>query len=111
MPTAPPRQCDRCRRTFTGSRCPCRKAWEGSTRTGQTSGTNSRRWRRLRERILQESPLCSTCQRELATVLDHRVPVAEGGAMWSESNLQGLCRSCSDRKTQEEAQRGRRRRR
>ncbi|AHD19525.1 HNH endonuclease [Rhodococcus pyridinivorans SB3094] len=109
MPTRPPRACAKCGGKFTGPRCPCRKPWEGSERTGKSSGVHSRRWRTLRAHLLQEHPLCTACHRAVATVLDHVVPVAEGGAMWDESNLAPMCKPCHDAKTAQEALRGRRR--
>jgi 5-methylcytosine-specific restriction endonuclease McrA len=44
----------------------------------------------------------------LATIRDHIVPLAEGGQD-IESNVQPLCQTCSDIKTQAEAARGRHR--
>ena len=59
-------------------------------------------------------PLCVLCRalgrRTLATIRDHIIPLAEGGADDS-TNQQGLCKDCSDIKTQTEALRGRQRRR
>lgn len=107
MPTSPPRLCAKCRRRFTTPRCPCHKPWEGSKRTGMTS---TRRWRTIRANILAAQPLCSApgC-RELATELDHIVPVSQGGAVWDEENLAGLCTAHHAAKTAREAQEGRRR--
>jgi 5-methylcytosine-specific restriction protein A len=48
-------------------------------------------------------------RRTLATIRDHIVPLAEGGAEGTEENEQPLCRAHSDAKTAEEAKRGARR--
>ncbi|MEJ7742080.1 MAG: HNH endonuclease signature motif containing protein [Nocardioidaceae bacterium] len=59
-------------------------------RTGST-----RRWRVLRARILRGHPLCGICTKELATEIDHVVPVSRGGAMWDIANLQPACFACN----------------
>lgn len=46
-----------------------------------------------------------------ATEADHRVPVAEGGARYDPNNGQAACTPCHKAKTQQEAARGRSRRR
>ena len=69
-----------------------------------------RRLQRLRDQLFTSEPLCRACKAAgrtaLATIRDHIVPLAEGGTD-EPSNIQPLCRECSDRKTQQEAQRGR----
>jgi len=66
---------------------------------------------RMRERLFTKQPLCVLCRRNgryvLATIRDHIIPLFEGGRD-DERNEQGLCQSCSDAKTAEEAKRGRR---
>lgn len=106
MPTAPPRQCDRCRRTFTGSRCPCRTPWEGSKRSGQST----RAYRRYRDQYMADHPLCEwpSCP-ELGAVADHVTPISEGGDMFGP--LRTLCHAHHDAVTAEQARRGRRRKR
>lgn len=102
MPTAPPRQCDRCRRTFTSERCPCRKPWEGSKRSGQTS----RRYRIYRDAYLASNPLCESpsCTRP-SMVADHITPIGEGGDMFGP--LRALCHECHQAVTLAQARRGR----
>jgi len=58
-------------------------------------------WRRRRAAFLDEHPFCMrplgkglTCSSE-AVVVDHVVPLREGGAD-DESNWQSLCKSCHD---------------
>ncbi len=62
-----------------------------------------------RRRLFSRQPLCVLCEREgrvtLAVIADHVTPLAEGGAD-SETNLQALCQSCSDKKTRGESMRG-----
>ncbi len=64
-----------------------------------------RQWQRLRAALLA-SPgwqLCRLCdnQGEIreATLLDHIVPIRDGGAVLDPDNLQPLCRWCHDIKT------------
>lgn len=52
-----------------------------------------RRWRRMRDRMLAESPVCGRCGFRLATEIHHLVRVADGGGNEA-SNLMALCREC-----------------
>lgn len=55
----------------------------------------SKEWREFRNNYLTMHPLCKICadegKTELATVLDHIQPIRQGGSVWAEYNLQGLC--------------------
>lgn len=59
---------------------------------------DSQRWRKLRKSYLQRNPVCVMCDRG-AKYLDHILPISQGGDIWDEDNLQGLCTSCNARKT------------
>ncbi len=61
---------------------------------------NSARWRKLRLSYMQRNPTCKTkdCTRP-AYYLDHIIPIHQGGNIWDEKNLQGLCPSCNGSKT------------
>jgi 5-methylcytosine-specific restriction protein A len=49
-------------------------------------------WNRLRNMYLRNNPLCVMCDKpEPARVVDHIVPLAQGGERLAESNLQSLC--------------------
>ncbi|WP_458451680.1 HNH endonuclease signature motif containing protein [Alistipes finegoldii] len=67
----------------------------------------SSRWRRLRLQKLNAEPLCEECRRggvvTPATVVDHIVPINEGGAPMDMENLQSLCAKCHNRKSGAEA--------
>ncbi|WP_250636649.1 HNH endonuclease [Desulfotruncus alcoholivorax] len=67
---------------------------------------NSPQWQRLRKQKLAINLLCEHCEREgkvtPATVVDHIVPIKEGGAALDINNLQSLRRSCHDSKTARE---------
>lgn len=69
----------------------------------------SAEWKALRKRKLQLNPLCEECCRQgkltKATMVDHIVPVKQGGAALDIDNLQSLCWSCHSRKSAEEGSR------
>jgi 5-methylcytosine-specific restriction protein A len=73
-------------------------------------GTSSQRgygaaWRRLREMVLNEEPLCRDCLRRglvtPATLVDHIQPLRDGGTN-ERANLAPLCVACHARKTAED---------
>ena len=61
---------------------------------------NSKRWKMLRRAVLFDQPLCHCGQ--IATDVDHIVPIDKDGKVWDRSNLQGLCSSCHGAKTKAE---------
>ena len=67
---------------------------------------NSSRWRAIRNYFLKRNPLCVYCKSKdiikPAEVIDHIVPIKQGGEMYSELNLQALCKRCHDKKSRSE---------
>lgn len=63
-------------------------------------------WRRLRMEVLRREPLCRRCAQagitREARVVDHIVPIRQGGDKMAMSNLQPLCTACHEKKTIEE---------
>ena len=61
---------------------------------------DTRAWRKLRAGMLARNPLCKRCEGRgkivAAEVVDHIVPVSQGGAAFDEENLQCLCKPCHD---------------
>ena len=59
-------------------------------------------WRKLRDSFMRKNPLCAECLRhgvvKEANIVDHIIPIAEGGAEMDENNLQSLCFACHNRK-------------
>ncbi|MFV0534603.1 MAG: HNH endonuclease [Cumulibacter sp.] len=114
MPARPPRWCGKCRSIHSGE-CPARTSWQKPVKT--ESGRGGRPWRRLRKKVFERDGYCCqlchqagrvtivTLHGSLAGICDHVIPKAEGGTD-DESNLQTLCLSCSDAKTQAESLRG-----
>lgn len=67
---------------------------------------NSQIWRTVRAALLRSNPLCRLCEARgllvAARVVDHIIPIKDGGARFETSNLQGLCVSCHNAKTARE---------
>ena len=73
---------------------------------GDTSFYRKSPWRKLRKVVLNKNPLCVICLEEgivtQADVVDHIVPIKQGGAKLDETNLQGLCHKHHNKKTHDE---------
>ena len=63
----------------------------------------------VRKQKLTSSPFCEECYKNgtiiKATMVDHIVPIKQGGAPLDMDNLQSLCWSCHSRKSIEEGSR------
>lgn len=63
-------------------------------------------WRNLRKAFITQHPICEECKKKgiitPATVVDHIVPINEGGAALSPDNLQSLCDRCHNKKSASE---------
>ena len=70
---------------------------------------HSREWKHLRQNYLIEHPFCVECwgkgKLTKADVVDHIIPIKQGGPALEESNLQALCASCHGRKSIREGSR------
>tara|TARA_R100001163_G_scaffold63795_1_gene56503 strand:- start:764 stop:1060 length:297 start_codon:yes stop_codon:yes gene_type:complete len=79
------------------------KAEKNKSWGGDTSFYRKYAWRKLRKVVLDKNPLCVHCldndMVKPADVVDHIIPIKKGGAELDESNLQGLCHSCHNKKT------------
>lgn len=127
MPSAAPRPCGHpgCRELVRGgSYCPAHKRVQAGSFADRARGSRQERgygsgWDARRKRALaRDCGLCQQCLREgrvtavgdrpYSAWCDHIVPKAEGGTD-DEANLQTLCRSCHQAKTDAEKARGVRR--
>ena len=67
---------------------------------------DSKAWRKLSKWFRKKNPLCAHCRdkgiAKEAQLVDHIVPIEQGGEPLSESNLQSLCIPCHNTKTAEE---------
>lgn len=57
-------------------------------------------WPKVRARILQrdnhQCQIKSKCCTQIATTVDHIVPVTKGGAWWDDTNLRASCKHCNN---------------
>lgn len=51
-----------------------------------------RQWRKVRDAFLARHPLCECGQG--ASIVDHVVPINQGGRRLDESNLRSVCTAC-----------------
>lgn len=78
------------------------RAAEAKARTKGVKYYNTKRWKSLRRFVLRRDRYtCQECRR-FGNEVDHIVPIVQGGEIWSEDNLQVLCKSCHSRKTAKE---------
>lgn len=110
MPMKPKRPCayPGCPNLTDGKYCERHK---GCERPVLTSPRNpfyaTKEWKELRARFIAEHPRCAMCGAK-AEIVDHIVPIKDGGPMLDERNLQSLCRSCHGKKSILEGSRYRR---
>lgn len=64
-------------------------------------------WKKARKEYLEVHPSCICCGKT-ATIVDHVVPIKDGGSALDERNFQSLCWSCHSRKSIEDGSRFRR---
>ena len=69
----------------------------------------TKEWVELRKIKLRQSPFCEECKKNgtivVGKIVDHIVPIKQGGAPYDINNLQTLCWSCHSRKSIEEGSR------
>ncbi|UCE05176.1 MAG: HNH endonuclease [bacterium] len=60
------------------------------------------RWKRFRAYYIKRHPFCEMCLEQglpiLGEIVDHIIPIREGGQKLSSDNAQSLCRKCHARK-------------
>lgn len=81
---------------------PRRATWDHGGKSRHRRGYG-RQHVRLRQQLLQQEPLCRLCKAKgkitPATIADHVVPIAKGGAVHDIENLQPVCGPCHQEKT------------
>lgn len=86
-----------------------RNAFKGMDKSNQYI-YNSKRWRRLRLLVLHDQPICVMCEQKnkytSSSVIDHILPINQGGAVFALNNLQALCSSCHNSKSARDRGRG-----
>jgi len=82
-----------------------RKPWDHGGKTSSQRGYG-RQHQKLRKQLLEQEPLCRMCKGKgritVATIADHVVSIAKGGAVHDIDNLQPLCLEHHQQKTLEE---------
>ena len=107
VPTKPKRPCSYpgCPKLADGRFCEEHakaeaKRYEKYDRDPAVRRRYGRAWKRIRDRYIQEHPLCELCQQEgrltPAEEVHHKKPLAEGGTH-ARDNLIALCKSCHAR--------------
>lgn len=83
----------------------CRARQQASTRTRRTPPRTAgydRQWEQVRRTYLADHPACELhgphCT-TTATIVDHIVPLTQGGDRLNPTNLQAVCRPCHQHKT------------
>lgn len=113
MPYRPKRPCSYpgCPKLTDGRYCPEHKKlmdaqYDRRMRDrGAKEFYTSYEWKRKRREYLSEHPICECCRRKPATLVDHIIPIKQGGALLEDSNLQALCSSCHGSKSIREGSR------
>lgn len=83
---------------------PDRKPWNHGGKTVTRRGYGAKH-QKLRAILLAQEPLCRLCKQmdpprvTAATIADHIVSIAKGGAIHDLANMQPVCKPCHDRKT------------
>lgn len=81
-----------------------RAPWDHGDKSSKERGYG-REHRRLREQLLRAEPLCRLCRQKNppritpATIADHILSIAKGGAVHDIDNMQPVCKPCHDRKS------------
>lgn len=117
MPYKPKRPCSYpgCPNLTDGRYCPEHKKimdrqYDARVRDrGAAEFYHSREWKHLRQNYLIEHPFCAECWKAgkltRATVVDHIIPIRQGGPALDDDNLQALCSSCHGSKSIKEGSR------
>ena len=102
------RACVKCGKPSRESFCPAHKPkpWAGSRRRERVTVSGWEQQRRAKRIMARYLGCCHWCGNPGATEIDHRIPLAEGGAD-EEWNLAPVHAACHRKKTQAEAARAR----
>ena len=81
-----------------------KREYDKNRETAAQRGYDSR-WQKYRKWYLKRHPLCVNFHEcgNMATVVDHIIPVSKGGSFWDPNNHQPMCKSCHDKKTMKES--------
>ncbi len=110
MPLSPPKPCKHpgCPEVTRDGYCHKHKQYERAVKRTYQSRKNtdpfysSTAWKRLRKYYRDRNPLCEVCGKAAAVMVDHVIPIKDGGAPMELANLQALCWKCHNIKTGKE---------
>ena len=61
---------------------------------------NTSAWRKIREKVLADNPICYVCRKNLSTEADHIIPHRKNkGLFYDTRNILGICKSCHREKS------------
>tara|TARA_R110000851_G_C12738342_1_gene530555 strand:+ start:219 stop:572 length:354 start_codon:yes stop_codon:yes gene_type:complete len=68
---------------------------------------NTQQWKATRAYHIQRNPICLTCKTKdnrvvAGDVVDHIIPIRQGGDPFQKNNLQTLCHPCHNKKSRQE---------
>lgn len=107
MPYKPKKPCSfpGCPRLTEDRFCDVHRNSEAKQPTGsRNSFYSSSEWKIARKEYLLEHPVCIFCGKP-ATIVDHIIPIKDGGAPLDGRNFQPLCWGCHSRKSVEDGSR------
>ncbi len=101
--------CDECRRFYEVAKRENVKRWQISKREESHPNYRTAKWQHVRSAYLSRKPLCERCEAmgltTPARIVDHIIPIKQGGDWFVFSNLQSLCISCHASKTADDKRR------
>tara|TARA_R110002050_G_scaffold299001_1_gene463485 strand:- start:32 stop:391 length:360 start_codon:yes stop_codon:yes gene_type:complete len=59
-------------------------------------------WSKVSKLVRRQEPICRRCKRNVPSMVDHIIPLRQGGERLALDNLQPLCNSCHVAKTKED---------
>jgi len=78
--------------------CDCDKEKKQQQLTPSEQGYDYQ-WSKVSKLVRRNEPVCRMCKQKLATMVDHIVPLKQGGERLALDNLQPLCLPCHNTKT------------
>ena len=96
------RRCEACKKLFKARKKESDKDYNALRRDKELNAFyHSKEWTRLRKAFIAENPFCVVCH-QYAKIIDHIIPIKQGGAKLDENNLQSLCLACHNQKSSKE---------
>ena len=81
--------------------CECDKTKKKQQPTPSEQGYDYH-WSKVSKLVRRNEPVCRMCKQKLATLVDHIIPLKQGGERLAIDNLQPLCLPCHNTKTRQD---------